>query len=353
MGAGLLIQPSGQWVLKQLSLLGAASHFGADVQRLYGDTVCERPLMELHYRDLYEGCFGLGMHRGTLFQLLYNAAQNENIRFRLGQSVDDLTSLSSFDLVVIADGSRSKLRAKTGIPFKAKRYPWGALWGITPQQNLTDANTLAQRYDNTDFMLGMLPTGQHIDQPGTELNSFFWSLPTNHGEVWHVWGIQRWKDLVASKWPAIEPMLEHFKSKQDVRFAEYFDINMPYWHKDNVVVIGDAAHGTSPQLGQGANMALVDAWVLRQSLISSQNSSTAAAEYSVRRKKHLGYYQTASRWLTPLYQAKRSPVGWGRDIGMPIGNKLPFVYRNMLETLVGIKTGLFSATDLQLQDPFK
>jgi salicylate hydroxylase len=39
---------------------------------------------------------------------------------------------------------------------------------------------------------------------------------------------------------------------------------MPQWHKDNVILIGDAAHGTLPYLAQGAAMALEDATALAQ-----------------------------------------------------------------------------------------
>ncbi|TDO98014.1 FAD-dependent oxidoreductase [Marinomonas balearica] len=41
---------------------------------------------------------------------------------------------------------------------------------------------------------------------------------------------------------------------------------LPYWHKDNVVMIGDAAHAALPTSGQGACQALEDAWHLAQTL---------------------------------------------------------------------------------------
>ncbi len=42
-------------------------------------------------------------------------------------------------------------------------------------------------------------------------------------------------------------------------FASYYDVVMPRWHAHRVAVLGDAAHATSPQLGQGCNLALCDA----------------------------------------------------------------------------------------------
>jgi 2-polyprenyl-6-methoxyphenol hydroxylase-like FAD-dependent oxidoreductase len=34
------------------------------------------------------------------------------------------------------------------------------------------------------------------------------------------------------------------------------------YHHDNIIFIGDAAHGMSPQLGQGANMTFIDSYFL-------------------------------------------------------------------------------------------
>jgi 2-polyprenyl-6-methoxyphenol hydroxylase-like FAD-dependent oxidoreductase len=44
------------------------------------------------------------------------------------------------------------------------------------------------------------------------------------------------------------------------------NVALPRWNEGRVLFIGDAAHGTSPQLGQGANLALLYAWTLADTL---------------------------------------------------------------------------------------
>jgi len=50
---------------------------------------------------------------------------------------------------------------------------------------------------------------------------------------------------------------------------------LPYWHKDRICLIGDAAHATSPALGQGANQAMQDGYLIGKYLSEEKLPSDA------------------------------------------------------------------------------
>lgn len=62
--------------------------------------------------------------------------------------------------------------------------------------------------------------------------------------------------------------------------AELGDLEpMDCWYKGNMVLMGDAAHATTPNMGQGANQAIESAWVLSDCLTTEKDWSTAFAKY--------------------------------------------------------------------------
>ncbi len=355
-GAGLLLQPSGLAVLAQLGLLGAALNRGARIDRLYGQNQNGRVVMDMSYRDWQRAdAHGLGIHRGALFDLLQQGLAAAGVTLRYGveitvqKSVADKTELfdaagvahGAFDLVVIADGMRSALREGTGIPVSVKPYAWGALWAICEDTGDSVA-TLSQRYRAATEMLGLLPTGS-VMPGGKQLLSIFWSLPVADFPAWRKAGLSAWKKTVLALAPEYAPIIAQIHIAEQVRFADYADVTMPQWHTDRAVVIGDAAHATSPQLGQGTNLALVDAWALSRVLAASNNIAEAVTAYSDARRNHLAYYQRASHWLTPFFQSYLGSAPAVRDALMGYTRHVPYLRRQFAATVAGTKSGLFSS----------
>ena len=109
--------------------------------------------------------------------------------------------------------------------------------------------------------------------------------------------------------------------------------------RGRIVLLGDAAHAMSPQLGQGVNMALLDAQALADALATRAPLADALVDYARRRCGHLGVYQRLSRWLTPLFQSDRQGAARVRDLAFgPLG-RLPLARGQMLRILTGTKQG--------------
>jgi 2-polyprenyl-6-methoxyphenol hydroxylase-like FAD-dependent oxidoreductase len=115
---------------------------------------------------------------------------------------------------------------------------------------------------------------------------------------------------------------------------------MRRWHGERIVFIGDAAHATSPQLGQGANLALWDAMCLADAFADRGEPAAALAAYTAMRRRHLNYYQLATRALTPLFQSDSRVLGWLRDLVFPTSGWLPPLRRRMVRTMAGLDRGI-------------
>ena len=122
----------------------------------------------------------------------------------------------------------------------------------------------------------------------------------------------------------------------------FHDTIMKNWDYDHLVFIGDSAHCTSPQLGQGANLGLIDALTLSACLNDESNINNALHLYNRSRKNHVIFYQLASRLLTPFFQSDSKAAAWVRNKSFGTLCKTPYIKTQMLRTLAGLKTGLFT-----------
>jgi 2-polyprenyl-6-methoxyphenol hydroxylase-like FAD-dependent oxidoreductase len=339
-GAGFLLQPTGLAVLRELGLADEVLAVTQKIRGLYCETGSGKVLLDLNYRELEEGLFGLGTHRSSLLSVLLKAFVESGGEMRWGSAIEKmsmeqgrryLNGEGPFDLVLLCDGARSKLREQSGIGARVDRYPWGALWFIGKRTPEFAADLLWQRVGSTRELCGFLPTGTKEDYL-----SLFWSVRLDEPLP----SLEEWKKTLLQLVPEAEGFLEQVESMEQLQRASYHDVRMKQWHGDRVAILGDAAHALSPQLGQGINLALCDASVLAGCL-SEMDLEEALVTYSRRRRKHVGFYQFATRWATPFFQSDHLKLGKLRDFAFPIGMKLPYFRRQMIATMSGLKTGPF------------
>jgi len=339
-GAGILIQPTGLAAMRTLGIYDEILAHGARVNNLCGVSHQGRQVLDIQYERWQTGSFGVGLHRGALFNALWAAATDAGVKIVTGQELTQLDALKDYDLRVIADGANSQLRAQMGLPFKDKPYPWGAVWAVLPDPQRHYGSTLWQWCRQANQMLGIMPTGfapRSAPNSDSPVVSLFWSLRADRFEDWRKAGLQAWKHSVLALNPACAELLANITSIDQLTWARYHDIVMPRYHTDSEVVIGDAAHATSPQLGQGTNLALLDAVALAESLANSESIPAALSAYTQSRKSHLHFYSQASRLLTPLFQSDLTVLPWFRDRLMATSSTWPVLKGLNLQTLVGVR----------------
>lgn len=347
-GAGILVQPSGLAAMRMLGIDQEVLRRGDRIDHLFGVTPRRWPVVNVRYDKWQPGSFGVGLHRGVLFDSLWKLAHSCGVKVVTGHEVRELQALQDkHDLVVIADGSRSTLRQQTGLACSDRIYPWGAVWAVLDDPKREHGSTLWQWYRGANQMLGIMPTGL---APGRDVPvvSLFWSLHASRYAAWREAGLDAFKRELLALNPACGPLLDQVTSLDQLTWARYHDTVMPSYHTDRAVVVGDAAHATSPQLGQGTNLALLDAVALRDCVDQADSVSQALERYTQLRRRHLHFYGQASRWLTPLFQSDLRLLPWLRDMFMNAGCALPLAGRLTRQVLVGVQQGWWPGQTLEL-----
>jgi 2-polyprenyl-6-methoxyphenol hydroxylase-like FAD-dependent oxidoreductase len=159
-------------------------------------------------------------------------------------------------------------------------------------------------------MAGILPIGRLPGDP-TPRAAVFWSLSSAELDAWPARNLADWKTEVVTFWPAMAPFLTGITDKAQLTPARYSHGTLRKPHNGRLVHIGDAAHRASPQLGQGANMALLDAQALALALRLPLDEALPA--YHRSRRWHLGLYQGLSAAFTPQYQSHSRALPLLRD----------------------------------------
>ncbi|MEW6633235.1 MAG: NAD(P)/FAD-dependent oxidoreductase [Pseudomonadota bacterium] len=325
-GSGLILQPTGLTVLADLGLLDEILALGSRIDRLHGaDARSGRTVLDVRYDSRRGRRFGVAVHRAALFGVLYRAAKREVVPIETNVEINTLDTgdrptltcangkrLGPFDLVVDASGARSRLRQRLGDPAVPRPLAYGAFWASLGWREGFNERALLQRYDKASVMVGVLPIGR--PEAGAEsMAAFFWSLKPADEEKVRAAGLEAWKASVVSIWPDCEAFTSQIDSFDQLSLARYGHHTMTLPAGRGLAVIGDAAHSTSPQLGQGANMALLDAAALGHALARTSSVEEALESYARSRRWHVRVFQALSLSLTAFYQSDSTALPFVRD----------------------------------------
>lgn len=323
LGSGLMLQPSGMAVLAHLGLSGRIIQYAARIDRLLGRCVDGRTVLDARYDELPgPPSQGLGIHRASLFDILLDAVTAEGVPLMADREVTSSTlrekarwlefkggdMAGPFDLVIDALGLHTPLA-----PPRGRSLPFGALWTTLPwpQDGPFQRNRLEQRYRAARYMVGVLPTGTRRGH-GEEL-SLFWSLPADGYDSWLAGGLAKWRAEVTALWPECAELVAQVTDQRQLTMACYAHRSLPSPAEDRLIHIGDAWHTASPQLGQGANMALLDAFAVAEAARLTGDPRLIPALAVQLRGWHVALYQRATAFFTPLYQSNAAFPAWLRD----------------------------------------
>lgn len=340
-----MMQPAGLDALDWLGLGDALRSLGAPIDRLYGREIHSgRVVLDVRYDALRSGRNGLAVHRAALFNVLFDRVKaldipiETNVKIQaLDRHADRRPSLvagkgrrfGSFDLVIDAMGSRSPLIGEAAAPVHRKNLAYGALWTTLPwSDGAFDGRALEQRYERASVMIGVLPVGKRFSADDPQ-STFFWSLKTEDYGQWKAQGLARWRERVARLWPDTEPLLSQINDPGQMILAGYGHHTLPLPFGPRIVFLGDSAHSTSPQLGQGANMALLDVRALAEALERVADLDQALALYAKKRRVHVRLYQFMSSLFTPFYQSDSLVLPTLRDWLVAPASRVPLVARQL------------------------
>lgn len=303
-GAGVTLWPNAIFVLQQMGLEKEIKRTGGapSYMRQFDQYGIQQGAFDIEEVNTLSGFPTVTILRRDLMSILAKALDDLGVKINFNSSITtaDIDRLKQeFALVVGADGRMNSVIRQTLYPEKVRPCYQGFINIIGISQ--LNADVLDNVTNNAihDFR----GPGERFGIVPVKADLCFWAAGWRT-DIDKERPLASWYDEMHQRfinWP--KPVQNVLKSYEKTSLNRIFvhDLEpLPYWHQDNVLIIGDAAHAPLPTSGQGACQALEDAWHLAQNLVKKNELDTVLTSFYQQRIVKTSAAQTAGRQLAQI-----------------------------------------------------
>ncbi|MGL1888482.1 MAG: FAD-dependent monooxygenase [Reichenbachiella sp.] len=303
-GAGIWLSPNALQVLESLDVLEEVMSKGNSIDRITIAKADLAPLSDFDQQVIKEkfGYSTIAIHRAALQKLLIEKIPQDKIHLGKGFSsfekqstgkikieFDD-QSITETDYLIGADGIHSKVRSQL-FPESKTRYSGQTCWrGIADFEFDTDFEHRGAELWGNQVRFGLSKIAQD--------KVYWFAVALDEPNLKDEPSLVKEKllNLYADFNPLVQQLISATPSDKIMRN----DINdlkpLKNWHKDNICLIGDAGHATTPNMGQGGAQAIEDAYYLSHLIATKPDQNVFEAFQQQRNKKVKAIVQQS--WTT-------------------------------------------------------
>lgn len=335
LGAGLIVQANGMRALAEVGLDEPVARHGQELTSASLSSP-RGELLNLTSFDFVKAELGMptiGIQRARLHKLLVEALEarrvqpgKELVRYEERSGEIDAYfadgSSAQGSVLVGADGLHSSVRRQllgdTGL-----RYSGYTSWrGIASGDGFLPSGRVAEIWGR-GARFGMLGVG------GGET---YWFAVVNAAAGQHEEELRHVFDVFRSWTEPVAAVLDATPADRILRTDIHDRLPVASWSRGHVVLLGDAAHPMTPNLGQGACMAIEDAVVLADCLARAESESAAFADYERRRVPRANRMVEQAYRFGELGRTRSTAGAWLRNLAFKLTPD-SVVRRRMLEQL--------------------
>ena len=297
------ISPNGMNVFNALGIYEKIKSIGHDCDGVIHYDEKGKPFAKMNEKD-EEKIYGAGsimIKRGLLTQSLREEVISNGLDLHFGKKLKSIENIGESEVLVhFEDGSDARGSLLVGCdgihsrtrqimipnapePTYTKMIVSGGYTHIPMESK--EPNIIHTNYCKKSFLAYyVLPDGETwwwngMSYPQKQTREQLEKIPN-----------EQWQQTLIELYSEDHNTVQELVKKTSDKFFKYPIYEMPSlqtWHKDNVCLIGDAAHAISPHAGQGASMAMEDAITLAKCLRDVKDTKNAFVQFQLLRKKRV------------------------------------------------------------------